>query len=176
MAYQSRRALYFGAVPVDDAGTAFTAGNGYAVVEPTGTSLTLNNLQNYLLFMPESPGQPYARVFDSGMRYGGAVIESADFDGNPFLAFDELGGPLKSLSTGQPGAGGTIIVEAPNFGVAYAITVEAMTGRVDVNLIEDGEEDGEDDDASGPSDPTSPPTGPPEETDEPIDTGSELPF
>ncbi len=136
MAFQTRRALYFGAVPTDAAGTSFEAGNGYAVVEPTGTSLTLDNLQDYMLYMPEKPGEPFARVFDGGVRYGGATIDSADFDGNPFLAFDELGGPLRSLATGEPGTGGTIIVESPGFDVAYEITVEAMTGRVHIELVE----------------------------------------
>lgn len=175
MAFQSRRAIYFGVVPVDAEGSAFVAGNGYVVVEPTGTSLTIDNLSQYMLYMPESPGKPYARVFDGGMRYGGAIIDDADFDGNPYLAFDELGGPLKSLSTGQPGAGGTITITAPDFGVAYAITVEAMTGRVDIDLIE-GDSAADDDDDDAPTGPTLPPTGPPEETGDPIDKGGELPF
>ena len=173
MAFQSRRAVYFGAVATDDAGSSFVAGNGYVVLEPTGTSLDLDNLQDYMLYMPESPGEPFARAFD-GDRYGGAQITSADFDGNPFLAFDELGGPLRSLSTGEPGSGGTILLEAPDFGVAYEVSVEAMTGRVDINLVEESEDEGEDDD--GPTGPTIPPTSPPEETEDPVDMGSELPM
>jgi prepilin-type N-terminal cleavage/methylation domain-containing protein len=136
MAFQTRRALFFGAVASDPSGSAFKAGNGYAVVEPTGTSLALDELQNYRLYMPEDPGVAYARSFANDTRYGGAEIVDADFDGQVYLAFDELGGPLKSLATPEPGSGGTVRIESPGYGVAYVITVEAMTGRVDVALDE----------------------------------------
>ena len=135
MAFQTRRALYFGAIPSDAAGTAFEGGNGYVMVEPSGTSLGVANLQNYTLYMPEDPGRPFARRFDEA-KYGGSVITSPSFDGNPFLAFDELGGPLKSLTTGEPGSGGTVLVEAEGFGVSYELTVEAMTGRVNIDRVE----------------------------------------
>ena len=134
MAFQTRRALYFGAVPTDPSGSAFESGNGYAVVEPTGNTLGMDNLANYRLYMPENAGTVFARTFADDTRYGGAEITDANFDGKVYLAFDELGGPLKSLASSEPGSGGTIHIDSPGYGVAYTITVEAMTGRVDVAL------------------------------------------
>lgn len=134
MAYQTRRALYFGAVSADTTGSSFETGDGYAVVEPTGTSLAMDNLQDYRLYMPDHPAEVFARNFANDTRYGGAEITDADFDGHVYLAFDELGGPLKSLDSTEPGSGGTVRVESEGYGVAYTITVEAMTGRVDVAL------------------------------------------
>lgn len=145
MAYQTRRALYFGAVPTDSSGSTFEAGNGYAVVEPTGNSLALDSLQNYRLYMPEDQGRVFARNFTDDTRFGGATIVDADFDGEVYLAFDELGGPLKSLNSPAPGSGGTVVIESAGYGVAYTITVEAMTGRVDVSLVEAAEPDDDED-------------------------------
>ena len=71
----------------------------------------------------------------------GARIMDAAFDGQVYLVFDELGGPLRELDSLEPGSGGTILIEAADYGVAYEISVEAMTGRVDVTLVEDGDED-----------------------------------
>lgn len=134
MAYQTRRALYFGAVASDD-GAKYEAGNGYVVVEPTGETLGIDSLQDYVLFMPEEQGRPFVRDF-SDSRFGGAQIVEAEFNGEPYLVFDELGGPLSSLGSLEPGSGGTITIEALQYGIAYEISVEGMTGRVDVEAID----------------------------------------
>jgi len=142
MAYQTRRALYFGVVLVPGDGVAFEEGNGYAVVEPTTEPLTVANLGNYAMFMPEKNGEPYARGFANSQVYGGAVIDSASFDDEPVLMFDELGGPIASLESGATGNGGSVVVRSDAYGIAYEIEVEAMTGRINVNRIEDeGEAD-----------------------------------
>lgn len=144
MAYQTRRALYFGVVLAAGDDLAFEEGNGYAVVEPTTEELTVENLGNYAMFMPEKGGEPYARGFANSQVYGGAVIEAASFDDQPVLMFDELGGPIASLNTGATGNGGSVIVRSDAYGIAYEIEVEAMTGRINVNRIEEEVEIGVD--------------------------------
>jgi type II secretory pathway pseudopilin PulG len=137
MAYQTRRAVYFGVVVAPGGDLAFEEGNGYAVFEPTTEDLTLANMASYALFLPEKRGEAYARGFDNSSAYGGAMIEEASFDGQPVLLFDELGGPISSVETGATGNGGQVIVRSDAYGVGYSITVEAMTGRVTVDLIEE---------------------------------------
>ena len=161
MAYQERRALYFGAVPAEGGGAlSFTEGNGYVLVQPGAVDLEIGNLQTYSLWMPEAPAEPYARNFDDRTRYGGAVIVESDFDGSPVLMFDELGGPIDASDTDAPGSGGTVLIEAPQYGVTYRLTVAAMTGRVTVELVEDEPEP--EDDAE------------PEETDDVADPHAEV--
>ena len=137
MAYQTRRAIFFGAVRGSGDELSFVEGNGYVVCEPTTEDLTLDNLASYALFLPEKRGEPYARAFDASTAYGGAVIDAASFDGAPVLLFDELGGPISSLETGDSGNGGTVVIRSDAYGVAYQITVEAMTGRVRVERLEE---------------------------------------
>ena len=141
MAFQTRRALYFGVVSVPGPEITFEAGNGYAVLEPTAEGLTIENLPNYVMFMPENRGLPYARSFTGLKQFGGASIEEASFDGAPNLLFDELGGPIASLEDGETGNGGSVVVRSDAFNVGYQITVEAMTGRVTVDRIEEDEDD-----------------------------------
>ncbi len=136
MAYQTRRALYFGVVPVGGEEIKFEAGNGYAVCEPTNEDLSIDNLPSYVMFMPEARSMPYARSFSGQKQFGGAVIENALFDGEPTLLFDELGGPIASLEDGATGNGGSVVVRSDSFKVAFRITVQAMTGRVNVEQIE----------------------------------------
>lgn len=142
MAYQVRRGIWFGVVPTQVSGeTTFTAGNGYVVVEPTGSELTMGTLRDYMLYLPEDPTRPYARRFDGDSAFGGAVIAGATFDSGSALYFDELGGPLASLNGTTPGSGGVIRVEALRFGRIYEVRVEAMTGRVEIVRIEDENEE-----------------------------------
>jgi prepilin-type N-terminal cleavage/methylation domain-containing protein len=136
MAFQSRRAVYFGVVEENG---ALTSGNGYAVLEPTSTLLSLENINDYTLYMPDDPSSLYARSFGDPMRYGGAEIDAPTFDDKPVLIFDELGGPLdmRTSESGSgveavPGSGGSVRVVAPALNLAYRITVDPMTGRVDV--------------------------------------------
>lgn len=143
MAYQVRRGIWFGVKPVEEAGeTTFTNGNGYVMLEPTGTELTMGTLRDYMLYMPNDPSRPYARVFEGDSAFGGAVISSATFGSGSALYFDELGGPLASLSGTAPGSGGVIRVDAEQYGRSYEIRVQAMTGRVEiVRVTAEGEEE-----------------------------------
>lgn len=140
MAYQVRRGIWFGAVPMEDG--SFASGNGYVVVEPTGTELTMDTLSSYKLYMPGDPSRAYARNFDDETEFGGAQITSATFDSGSALYFDELGGPLASLEGTAPGSGGVIRVEAERFNRVYEIRVEAMTGRVEIVRVEEEDETG----------------------------------
>jgi len=141
MAFQTRRAIYFGAVPVQGDTLSFAEGNGYVMAEPTAEELSIDNLPSYTMFLPENRSVPYARVFGSDARFGGAVIEAASFDGAPNLLFDELGGPIASLETGAAGSGGSVVVRSDSFNVAFQINVEAMTGRVTVVRVAEDEDD-----------------------------------
>ena len=51
------------------------------------------------------------------------------------LIFDELGGPVTGPDSGVPASTGWIELAGPN--QRYRITIEAYTGRVTVQTIED---------------------------------------
>ncbi|MFU8829703.1 MAG: prepilin-type N-terminal cleavage/methylation domain-containing protein [Phycisphaerales bacterium] len=134
MAYQSRRAIWFERVPVDPYATpwTFTVGNGYTLAEINGPLLDLNT---HAMFHPDDMAGPYARNFDLD-RYGGARITSASFDGDALLIFDELGGPVKGLTTEDSSDGGFVeIVGGTNNQWAFRIHVAPMTGRVSVERV-----------------------------------------
>ncbi len=136
MAFQSRRAVFFGAVLDDPSVPTFRSGNGYAVVEPTGTSLSMETLGQYALTLPENRTRPFARNFSTQDVFGGAEIANADFDGDAVLIFDELGGPLRDLSGPSPSAGGTVEVRAPALDLLYRLTVQPMTGQLRVERVD----------------------------------------
>ncbi len=150
MAFQVRRGLYFGAVADDNGG--YVEGNGYVVAEPTTVPLTLGNLSSYELGLPDNAASPYIRDFDKdASRYGGASIVDADFDDSSVLFFDELGAPLRLVTPDDggdpealPGNGGSVNIEAPGLGTGYSVTVDTMTGRVDVVRVDLAAEDEED--------------------------------
>jgi len=74
------------------------------------------------------------QLVDGGDRGLVGKIESAKFDNNSsVLVFDELGGPVKSVSDSSASNGGTIRVSG--YGTVYDITVEAYTGRLTVTRI-----------------------------------------
>ena len=148
MAFQVRRGIYFNAVP--DGNGGYEEGNGYVVSEPTSLRLTLGNMSGYELAHPENATGTYARNFGAKPdRFAGAVITEAEFDGEPVLYLDELGAPMRfgtATAGGDPealpGNGGAITIEAPGLSVGYRVTVDTMTGRVDVVRIDlDEEED-----------------------------------
>ncbi len=139
MAYQTHRALYFGVIRAPGDELAYEEGNGYGVFEPTTEDLTLDNMAAYSLYMPEKRGQPYIRTFAGAQNFGGARIEDASFDGEPVLKFDELGGPVSSVSSGDPSNGGSVVVRSDAYKIAYRISVEAMTGRTTVERMDEPE-------------------------------------
>jgi len=134
MAYQSRRAIWFERVPINPYASPwqFTVGNGYTLAEVNGPLLDLNS---HAMFHPDDVAGPYARNFDLD-RYGGARITAASFDGDGLLIFDELGGPVSSLTGEEPGEGGFVDIRGgQNDQWAFRITVAPMTGRIVVDRI-----------------------------------------
>ncbi len=99
-----------------------------------GDFTTGNPDDQYILEDPLSGGREFVLDLDAG-RFGGTVIQSADFDGNTFITFDEVGGPVDHDF--QPSAGGLVILEGPH--ALYEIRIGAFTGRVTVtNLLAGG--------------------------------------
>ncbi len=134
VAFQGRRAIWFGKVPRwDEAGGAWTFidGNGYVMAEVTGPSLdlTANALPD-----PDRPERPLARNFDEP-GYAGAALGDIDFNGGALLIFDELGGPVRDLDGPEPGDTGSITITGS--GSVFRVNVEAFTGRVTVTKTQD---------------------------------------
>ncbi|MCA9293387.1 MAG: prepilin-type N-terminal cleavage/methylation domain-containing protein [Phycisphaerales bacterium] len=135
MAYQSRRALWFGRVPTTkDAPFSYDAGNGYVLAEVNGPAL---DLVTDAMFLPDRIDSPYARNFNED-QYGGAIILNASFDGDDLLIFDELGGPVLDLTGPEPSDGGFVEIGTATSGGAweYRINIAPMTGRVTVDRAE----------------------------------------
>lgn len=147
MAFQVRRGIYFGAVP--DGNGGFEKGNGYVVAEPTVVPLSIGNLSSYALRMPDDPSRDYARDFTrDATKFGGSVIDSPSFDDDGVLLFDELGAPLRLVAPDDggapealPGNGGSVTVTSKDLGIAYRVTVDTMTGRVDVSRVDEADGD-----------------------------------
>lgn len=134
MAYQSRRAIWFQRVPVDPYATPwqFTVGNGYTLAEITGPLLDLNS---HAMYHPDNLVGPYSRNFADD-RYGGARITASLFDGDGLLIFDELGGPVKELTSEEPSEGGFVeITGGSNDEWVFRVRVAPMTGRVVVERV-----------------------------------------
>jgi len=120
LAYQSRRAVLFD-VPA----------NSYSVLGVTGAEL---DPQTDVLYDPTRPGQKMVEDF-SGQQFGDARLVSADFDGDEVLIFDELGEPVMTLDGDTPGAGGQVTISGS--GSTFRISVEAFTGRISVERVDD---------------------------------------
>lgn len=134
LAYQSRRAIWFGMVPQWDASEkkwTFVEGNGYTLATVEGGVL---DLETDYLPDPSNPNRPYARNFDEG-NYGDALIDDIDFNGTAILIFDELGGPVAELDGPDPGEGGSLRVTGS--GAIFEVAVQPFTGRVTVTKLED---------------------------------------
>lgn len=127
MAYQSRRAIVFGQVGRPGAGATYSyvSGNGYTLAEPTGNVL---DLAANAMYDPAEATKPLFRDLDDPV-YGGSSITAANFSGGNLLIFDELGGPVTTLTGSEP-ASGTIDVSAISDG--FRITVAPYTGYVTV--------------------------------------------
>jgi len=92
-----------------------------------GDFTTGDPADTFVLEDPLAGGREFILDFDDD-RYGGTQIESANFDGESFITFDEVGGPVDSAF--QPSAGGVITITGPH--ARYEIHVGAFTGRVTV--------------------------------------------
>ena len=72
--------------------------------------------------------------FDLDRRFSGVEIESVDFGGRDWVAFDSLGGPLGS--GGQPLISGGEVRMRGQSG-AYLIRLSGFTGKITVESIDD---------------------------------------
>jgi prepilin-type N-terminal cleavage/methylation domain-containing protein len=115
VAFQERRAILFD-VPTST----------YRLLEVPGDTLEPDT---NTMYDPGRPGGLYIVDFLND-RFGGSRITEVDFDDQPYLIFDALGGPVRSPDSNEPGNGGTIRVTGS--GSIFVITVEAFTGRVTV--------------------------------------------
>ncbi len=108
-----------------DANIMRLLGGDFTTGDPTDT---------YILEDPLQGGREFILDF-SDDRYGGTFIDTVDFDGNTFITFDAVGGPVDEAFA--PSAGGTIRIEGPH--ASYEIRVNAFTGRITVvNLLDGG--------------------------------------
>ncbi len=134
VAFQGRRAIWFGKVPRwDESGGVWTFvdGNGYVMAEVTGPTL---DLTTNALPDPDRPDRPLARNFDEA-NYAGAALGNIDFNGGSLLIFDELGGPVRDLDGPEPGDTGSVTISGS--GSVFRVNVEAYTGRVTVTKTQD---------------------------------------
>ena len=90
--------------------------NNYRLADQSDQTLTMN-----------WRGGNYQTSFNSDSRFSGVKISSADFGGQNWVSFDEMG---------SPSSGGSIDLTAG--GVGYRITVAPFTGRVTVAPIATG--------------------------------------
>lgn len=145
LAYQERRAIWFGRYAENDAGNyTYGEGNGYVLAEVNGPVL---DLATDAMPDPDFPEAPLFRDFGAIDRnrtawnkYGGVTIENVNFNGGDMLIFDELGGPVENLTGPEAGNGGSLEVRGDL--AAFRINVAPFTGRVTVERIDD--EDAED--------------------------------
>lgn len=126
MAYQERRAIIF---DVDESTYRLVAVPGDEVEPETNT-----------LYDPTRPDGLYVVDFQDD-QFGGSRIVSAVFDDDATLIFDSLGGPVADASGSTPGNGGQVLVTG--VGQTYRVAVEAFTGRVMVERVDDDGEEGE---------------------------------
>ncbi|MFW6059173.1 MAG: pilus assembly FimT family protein [Phycisphaeraceae bacterium] len=70
-------------------------------------------------------GEDYAVSFQQDGRFRGVEIVSADFDGESYVEFDELG---------APNAGGSVLIAFQD--TRYRVSVAPFTGRVTVEVVE----------------------------------------
>lgn len=95
--------------------------NRYSIVEVNGSTLnpTTDTLQ--------------VTDLNNERKFHRARIDSADFDGDSVLVFDELGGPVVDPNGSTPSAGGSVTISGS--GSVFRITVEPYTGRVTVTRV-----------------------------------------
>lgn len=87
------------------------------------------------IFDPISKGGAgkYIVRFGPDSEFAGITISEPSFDGQMFITYDELGGPISADNT--PSQGGSVTVEGN--GEKYRIDVAAFTGRVVVTDLSD---------------------------------------
>lgn len=119
LGYQEQRAIVF---DVDN--------NSYTLIQVNGNVI---DPDADALYDIKGPGQRY-RIDLNDEKYGGVVIESASFDGNSTIIFDEMGGPVSAPGTSNLSDGGSVILAGP--ASRWRINVAAFTGRVTVTRLD----------------------------------------
>lgn len=119
LGYQEQRAVVFD-----------VENNRYTLVQVNGSSI---DVDADALYDNHGPGQRY-RVSLNDDVFGGTRIESADFDGDNVLIFDEIGGPVASPGSGTLSDGGSVVLAGPLS--RFRINVAAFTGRVTVTRLD----------------------------------------
>jgi type II secretory pathway pseudopilin PulG len=113
VAFQERRAIVFD-VPSSTYRLVSVPGD---VIDPAVNTM----------YDPTRPGGLYVVDFNEP-AFGGSRFTSAEFDGNNYIIFDALGGPVSDPLGETPSNGGTIEITGSNSN--WRIQVEAFTGRV----------------------------------------------
>ncbi len=113
--------------------------HGYAILAPTDQNAydTVFDAANAeYLDSPTTVGSDGVFIvdFDADDRFSGVEIESVNFGGRDWVAFDALGGPL--AAAGQPLAGGGEIRMRGESG-AYLIRLSGFTGKITVESIDE---------------------------------------
>jgi len=119
LGYQEQRAIVF---DIDN--------NQYTLVQVTDSII---DVDADALYDPKGPNQRYRVNFNDEV-FGGAIIESAAFDGNAILIFDEIGGPVSAPGTSNLSDGGAIVIAGPSS--RWRINIAAFTGRVTVTRLD----------------------------------------
>jgi len=135
MASQARRVVVFGKVAVYDPATLswqIVDGNGYTVFAPPPGASTVNLATDYMTDPSKSGFEPLSRDFDAN-EFGGVTMQNINFNSANYLIFDELGGPVLSLTSDDPGAGGSLEIVGPN--ATFRMSVEPYTGRITVTKL-----------------------------------------
>ena len=113
--------------------------HGYAILAPadqfTYDGTFDPNSAEYLDHASQTgTGGRFIVDFDLDRRFSGVEIESVDFGGRNWVAFDALGGPLGP--GGQPLIGGGEVRMRGQSG-AYLIRLSGFTGKITVESIDD---------------------------------------
>lgn len=115
VAFQERRAVMFD-----------VESNSYRLVQIPGNTL---DPDNNTLYDPTKPDGRWV-VSLGDLRFGNTRLLSAEFDNEPVIIFDAMGGPVADPTGSVPGNGGSIRIEGMD--QRFVISVEAFTGRVTV--------------------------------------------
>ncbi|MHA7812777.1 MAG: pilus assembly FimT family protein [Phycisphaerales bacterium] len=119
LGYQEQRAIYFD----QDEST-------YTLIEVQGSTI---DVENDALYDVKGPGERYI-VSLNREEFGSVEIESVDFDGDNYLIFDEIGGPVATPGSSTLSDGGSIVLAGPQS--RFRIDVAAFTGRITVTQLD----------------------------------------
>lgn len=119
LGYQEQRAIVF---DVD--------ANEYVLVEVQGSTV---DPENNAIYDVNRSDQRYVVSFNNDV-FGDTVIESAEFDDDNVLIFDEIGGPVATAGSSTLSEGGSVILASPLS--RYRVDVAAFTGRITVTQLD----------------------------------------